>query len=143
MADGAPARDTIPAMPVRHVKGIQSERDGALIPDAYNELPWPMVRVEGDRERLEYLHRATQRHLARQCMGGECGEFGRCSRHGALDEVHAERCVTVAEASLQLQVILTEAAKRTASHERDTRLQLLDDILHELRFAMGLGEAKR
>ncbi len=136
-ADGSlEKRDTTPAPPVRRVRGIQSERDGALIPDAYGELPWPMVRVDGASAH-DYLERAALRHQARQCMGGECGEFGLCARHGSLDDEHAERRTTVGEAALQMQVIMREAIALTGSHERDARVRLIEDIIHELRFAMG------
>lgn len=133
-ADGSIEKhDTIPAMPVRGVKGIQSERDGALIPDAYGELPWPMIRADGPGEHVRLLSEATMRHRRRLCMGGECDDLGTCSRHQAATEESCDRSETVAEAAVQIRAILFEAVKRTGSYERDQRRQFIDDILEEAR----------
>lgn len=133
MADGA--ADTIPAPPLpRRVKGIQSERDGALIPDAYGEMPWPLIRLRdgyGDYEWNKELAASASRHILKHCMGDECGEFGKCDRHGKLDDDHAERTPTVAEAAAQIRMILGAAVERTATYERDLREVFIRDILEE------------
>lgn len=134
MADGNP-RDTIPSPAPRAVKGTQSERDGALIPDAYGELPWPRFRQYGSQPlQREMTIDIELRQIGKSCMGGECGEFGFCERHGQNHEdCGASRVVTVAEAAVQIEDILREALARTVTLERDARHRMIDDILAEAR----------
>ncbi len=130
MADGSlEKRDTTPAPPVRRIRGIQSEKDGALIPDAYGELPWPMVRAYGQHEERELLVNASIAHRLTECRGlyghdSECDGDGWCLRHLPTD--------IVAEAAVQVRAILEQAAKRAEVDGQFGRL-LHEDILAEAR----------
>ncbi len=133
MADGN-ARDTTPAPPLPgRIRGMQSERDGALVPDAQGELPWPLIRLYPQGTETDMLVRATMRHRQKACLGAGCDDIDNCSRHGKMGEEFAGRSETVAIAAVQIRAILEEAVKLTGSFERDVRDRFVEDILEEAR----------
>ena len=132
MADGNTAEklDTLPAPAPRQVRGVQSERDGALIPDAYGELPWPMVREHGVTGTIDILTRFSMRHRETSCMG-ECDEFERCERH--------RHSAHIAEAAMQVRTILDAFEKRCGVPASLAVAETLrEDVL-----ALAMGKRRR
>lgn len=127
MADGN-VRDTIPAPPLRdRIRGQQSSRDGALIPDINGELPWPLLRAHGTADTAELLGAASLRHSRKPCFGfyghdASCDGEGACIRHA-----HTE---VVAQAAEQIRAVL-EVMLHEAEVDGELARVLVRDALDE------------